>query len=289
MSIRHTTQRGVVAFVLSSVALAAVAQRGNLPATTNAQPATQATAAQSPDYRLGPGDTVRVSVFQSPELGLDTRISESGFMSYPLLGQVKVGGLTISEAEKKIADGLRSGNFVRQPQVSLLVLQVRGNQASVLGQVNKPGRYPLEVADMRLTDLLAAAGGVAPTGAEVVTLVGVRGGQPYRVQVNLSEVFAPGQRSTQDIRVTDGDVVWVDRAPTVYIYGEVQRPGPVRLERGMTLMQVLAAGGGLTQRGTQRGLKVHRKAEDGKVQVVQPSMDEPLREGDVVYVRESIF
>ena len=87
----------------------------------------------------------------------------------------------------------------------------------------------------------------------------------------------------------NGDAVWVDRAPTVYIYGEVQRPGALRLERGMTLMQALAAGGGLTQRGTERGIRVHRRGADGQVQVLQLGMDQPVQAGDVVYVREFIY
>ena len=75
----------------------------------------------------------------------------------------------------------------------------------------------------------------------------------------------------------------------VYIYGEVQRPGALRLERDMTVMQALATGGGLTLRGTEKGLRVHRRAADGTVQVLTPEMDDVLREGDVVYVRESLF
>ncbi len=84
-------------------------------------------------------------------------------------------------------------------------------------------------------------------------------------------------------------MIYVERAPTAFIYGEVQRPGPMRLERGMTVMQALATGGGLTQRGTEKGLRIHRKGADGKVQVVQPAMDDALRDGDVVYVKESLF
>ncbi|MGS0753961.1 SLBB domain-containing protein [Roseateles sp. GG27B] len=87
----------------------------------------------------------------------------------------------------------------------------------------------------------------------------------------------------------NGDVVWVDRAPIVYIYGEVQRPGPMRLERGMTVMQSLATGGGVTQRGTVKGIRVHRKGEGGKVQIIELPMDEQLKDGDVVYVKESLF
>jgi polysaccharide export outer membrane protein len=83
--------------------------------------------------------------------------------------------------------------------------------------------------------------------------------------------------------------VYVERAPVIYIYGEVQRPGAFRLERDMTVMQALAAGGGLNLRGTEKGLRVHRKGSDGKMQVLTPSLDDSLREGDVVYVKESLF
>lgn len=247
-----------------------------------------ALASAAAEYRLGSGDVLRINVYQNPDLTLETRVTEAGLVSYPLLGSVRIGGLTVTAAEKLIAEGLRSGNFVKQPQVTLVVLQVRGNQASVLGQVNRPGRYPIEVADMRLTDLLAMAGGAAANGADVVVVTGTRNGQPLRLEVDLPTVFAPGGKD-KDVLILNGDAVWVDRQPIVYIYGEVQRPGPMRLERGMTLMQSLATGGGLTQRGTEKGIRVHRKGADGKVQVITPAMDDAMRDGDVVYVRESLF
>ncbi len=81
----------------------------------------------------------------------------------------------------------------------------------------------------------------------------------------------------------------VDRQPQVYIYGEVQRPGVLRLERGMTVMQALASGGGLTQRGTHKGLRVHRKTADGRIAVIEPTLDDSVQDGDVVFVRESLF
>ena len=143
-----------------------------------AQGAAGATAAIN-EYRLGAGDVVRIAVFQNPDLTLETRVTEAGVISYPLLGVVRVGGQSVTEAERRIADGLRRGNFVKSPQVTLVVLQVRGNQASVLGQVNRPGRYPIEVADMRLTDLLAMAGGTAACGADLVVITGARNGQPF--------------------------------------------------------------------------------------------------------------
>ena len=240
------------------------------------------------EYQLGSGDVVRITVYQNPDLSVETRITENGSISFPLLGTVVIGGRTIGVAERTIADGLRNGNFVRQPQVTVMLLQVRAHQASVLGQVNRPGRYPLEQAGMRLSDLLAIAGGVAVGGSDVVVLSGTRAGAPLRREIDLPLLFAAGGRD-KDPLVENGDVVWVDRQPLVYIYGEVQRPGPLRLEREMTLMQALATGGGLTQRGTEKGIRVHRRIEDGKVRVLQPAMDDKMKDGDVVYVRESLF
>jgi polysaccharide export outer membrane protein len=260
-----------------------------LPAQAQKAPVAAGMGAAPPaEYRLGAGDIIRIAVFQNPDLALETRITEAGVISYPLLGVVRLGGMSVTEAEKHIADGLRSGNFVKSPQVTLVVLQVRGNQASVLGQVNRPGRYPLEVADMRLTDLLALAGGTAPGGSDLVVVTGTRNGQAFRREVDLPTLFAAGG-TDKDFIVLNGDTVWVERQPLVYIYGEVQRPGPMRLEREMTLLQALATGGGLTQRGTDKGIRVHRKSADGKIQIIEPGMTDALREGDVVFVRESLF
>lgn len=273
------------ALIRSLLAASAVAAGALfLPATSSAQKPTPDAA----EYRLGAGDVVRVSVYQNPDLLLEARISETGVISYPLLGSVKIGGVNVTQAEKIIADGLRNGNFVKQPQVSIMVLQVRGNQASVLGQVNRPGRFPIETADLRLTDLIAIAGGVSSSGADVVTVVGTRDGQPFRKEFDLPGLFSRGQPA-DNMRVLDGDTIYVDRAPMVFIYGEVQRPCALRLERGMTVMQALATGGGLTPRGTEKGIRVHRKGADGSVQVLQPAMDDSVQAGDVVYVRESLF
>jgi polysaccharide export outer membrane protein len=247
-----------------------------------------ATAPAPAEYRLGSGDVIRISVFQNPELTLETRVTEGGLISYPLLGSIRVGGLGVTQAEKLIGDGLRNGNFVKSPQVTLVVVQVRGNQASVLGQVNRPGRFPIEVADMRLSDLLAMAGGSNAIASDNMVLTGTRNGQPYRLEVDLPSLFTPAGRAN-DVLIINGDTVWVDRQPMVYIYGEVQRPGAMRLERDMTLMQALATGGGLNARGTEKGIRVHRKAASGNTEVIQSKMDDRLRDGDVVFVRESLF
>lgn len=252
-------------------------------------PAGSTAPAAAAQYRLALGDTIRITVFQVPDLSLETRINEAGAISYPLLGSVSLAGLTVTEAEQRIARGLRDGNFVRQPQVSITLTQARGNQVSVLGQVGRPGRYPLETGEVRLTDILATAGGIGPSGSDVVVVMGTRNGQPYRAEVDLPAVFGAGGRRGGDVVLQNNDVIFVERVPTIYLYGEVQRPGALRLERNMTVMQALASAGGLTQRGTLRGLRVSRRDAEGRTREVEPQMTDVLRPDDVVFVRESVF
>lgn len=177
-------QASILALALGA-GLAPLAAMAQVVAASAAIPA-------AAEYRLGSGDVIRINVYQNPDLTIETRVTEAGIVSYPLLGAIRLGGLSVTAAEKLIADGLRGGNFVKSPQVTLVVMQVRGNQASVLGQVNRPGRYPIEVADMRLTDLLAMAGGAATNGADTVVVTGMRNNQPYRLEVDLPTEFAAG-------------------------------------------------------------------------------------------------
>ncbi|WP_296914322.1 polysaccharide export protein EpsE [Polaromonas sp.] len=240
------------------------------------------------DYRLGAGDAIGVQVYQSPDLSVDARVSESGVISYPLVGSVQIGGLTISEAEKKIADALRAGRFVKVPQVNIVLRQVRGSQVAVLGQVSRPGRFPLETFNTRVSDMLAAAGGTTATGDDVLIVTGQRDGKPFRQVIDIPGLFL-NEKSADDIILAGGDTLYVNKAPMFYIYGEAQRPGPYRIERGMTVMQALAQGGGPTVRGSENRLRLHRRDAAGKVVEYVPKLSDLIRSEDVLYVRESLF
>lgn len=272
---RHTAGR--LACLLRFLAVLAVAPL-LLPAAHSAEG----------DYLLGAGDVIRVTVFQNPDLSMETRITESGEITYPLLGQVQIGGLSVARAESQIAKALREGGFVMKPQVNILLTQVRGNQVSVVGMVGRPGRFPLELTNTRLTDVLALAGGILPQGADVAVVSGLRDGKPMRSEVDIAALFLE-QSASRDITLRNGDVVYVHRAPLFYIYGEVQRPGAYRVERNMTVMQALAQGGGLTQRGTTRSLEIHRRDPAGGIQKLEPKLDDAMRAEDVLVVRESLF
>lgn len=237
---------------------------------------------------LGPGDTIRVTVFQNPDLTTEVRVSERGTIVFPLLGEFSVAGMAPSEAGARIADRLRQGRMVKEPQVGISVLQVRSRQVSVLGLVGKPGRYALDDISARVTDLLAAAGGIAPGGDETVVVIGTRDGKAARFEVKLPAIYG-GADMSRNVELQNGDVVYVQPAPVFYIYGEVQRAGAYKVESGMSVMSALSLGGGLTPRGTVRGLKIHRRAQDGSVQTLEPQLTDVVVPNDVLYVRESLF
>jgi polysaccharide biosynthesis/export protein len=237
---------------------------------------------------LGEGDSVRVTVFQNPDLSTESRVAADGSISYPLLGQVKLGGLSPAAAGARIADQLKRGGFLKNPQVSVAVTAVRSRQVSVLGHVARPGRYALDDTSSRLTDVLALAGGIAPTGDDIVQVMVNRGGKIAKMAIDVPVMFKNGDLS-KNIEVHSGDTIFVSRAPVFYIYGEVVHSGAYRLEQNMSVMQALSVGGGLSPRGTDRGLKINRLMPDGSVRTLDAKLTDLVRVDDVIYVKESLF
>ncbi len=262
--------------LLKSMLSVAVAAAVTVAGAQTAKPANN-------DYRLGAGDTIKVQVYQNPDLSMEARVSESGTVSYPLLGSLTLGGLSIPEAEARIAGALKSKDILKQPQVNINVTQVRAHQVSVVGQVNRPGRVPLETFNMRVSEIVAAAGGVTREGDDTVVVTGTRDGKPFRQEIDLAS------GSGGEFIVRSGDTVMVNKAPVYYVAGEAQKPGSYRIERGMTVMQAVAASGGPTPRGTLNRLRLSRTDASGAVVQMEPRMNEQIKPGDVLFVRESLF
>jgi len=235
-------------------------------------------------YLLGPGDLLHINVYGYPEMTADVRLDESGSLSYAYVGQLAASGHTARDVESLVAARLRDGAFIRDAQVSVLVVEYRSQTVSVMGQVAKPGPYPL-MKSSTVIDLLAAAGGVINIlAADEATLLRPDGS---RVPIDLFTLFQGD--AAQNVPVHGGDTLFVPRAPQFYIYGEVQRPGAYRLERNMTVSQAISAGGGLTPRGTEHRAAVKRKSGDGKEHRVGVRPADLLQPDDVLLVKERIF
>ncbi len=239
------------------------------------------------DYRMGTGDVLRITVYGQPDLATEARVGENGNITFPLIGDVKLAGVTPAQGETEIAKRLSKGGFILEPFVSLNVVQYRGQQVSVLGRVNRPGKHALEKIS-RITDALALAGGVIIDGADTVTLVRTSDGKTEYREIDMIALFKPGGEASNE-PIQDGDIINVARQPMFYIYGEVQRPGAFRLEQNMSVVQALSLGGGLNQRGTQRGIKILRRDDSGVMKQLDTQLADPVKKDDVIYVKESLF
>jgi len=278
----------LVFLVLAFAGVAAAAERvATLTPTGPARSAALPPMADPALEALGMGDLVRVTVFRNPDLTTEARVTERGTILFPMIGEVHVAGMTPAQAGSLIARKLRDGRFVVNPEVTVALAQVNSRQVAVLGAVNKPGRYPLDSQNFRITDFLAAAGGIAAPGSDHVTLVSTHDGATTKRDIDLNAIFRDGDLS-QNLALQPGDTIYVEKAPMVYIYGEVQKAGAYRLEPHMTVMQALALGGGLTTRGTQRGIKIARRTDHG-VRQIDARLTDVVQNDDVIYVAESLF
>jgi polysaccharide export outer membrane protein len=239
-------------------------------------------------YTLGVGDVVRITVFQQPDMVTEARVSEVGTIAVPLLGPVEVGSLSTKQVEMRIANQLRARGLVREPYVNVTILQFKSRQVSVLGYVNRPGRFALEEGIYRMTDVLALAGGAISGASDSVTLLRISEGKVVKFDLDLPTMFRAAA-SEQNVEVLPGDTVYVEKAPVFYIYGEVQRPGAYRLEKDMTVMQALSVGGGLTLRGTEKNMRLTRRGAQGKLDTMVPAMNDLVYPDDVINVRQSLF
>jgi polysaccharide export outer membrane protein len=236
------------------------------------------------DYRLGPGDLLKVAVFGSPELSNEVRVTESGNITYPLVGAVQVAGRSPSQVEAMLSAQLEQGGYLRAPQVSVLVVEYRSQKVAVLGHVVKPGQYSLQSAS-RLLDVLSEAGGVInDEAADTATLMRKDGS---KAAIDLPALF--GGDPAQNHAVSGGDTVYVPKAPQFYVYGEVQKPGIYKLERGMTVSRAISAGGGLTPRGSERRVVIKRRDPKGKEEQYSVRGSDLLQADDVLFVKEGFF
>jgi polysaccharide export outer membrane protein len=240
-------------------------------------------ASNAGEYLLGPGDVVKISVYDSPDLALEAPLSKSGALNFPLLGPVPLAGLTVDQADKLIADRLKSGNLVKSPQVSMIVTQYRSQLISAIGEFNRPGLLPLD-HPTDLMQVIALAGGIAVTGSDIVEVI--RG--PQTIHVSLTQLMAETDPAKRTIVLSSGDVVYVPRA-MIYVYGEVNRPGNYRLEPDMTTMEAISVAGGLTTKASKRSITIHRDQSDGTITTLPAGLSDKLKVGDVIEVPESWF
>lgn len=243
--------------------------------------------------RLGAGDLIEMKVFGVPEMTQDTRISGDGLISISLIGAVKVAGLTTAQAEELIEERLKSGGYLKEPNVSIFVKEYVTQGVSVLGEVNRPGIYPL-LGARRLFDAISSASGTTNKAGRVVTVT--RRDDPHHpITVQLST--DPAQMGAVNVDIQPGDTIVVSKAGVVYVVGDVERPGGFVMENNenLTVLQALALALGHKSTASLDKAKLIRKDPAGYKETPVPlkkilegkAADIAMKGDDILFVPAS--
>jgi polysaccharide export outer membrane protein len=268
------------------------------PAALRAQ---EETISFAKEYRIGPKDLLEITVFELPELNQTVRVSEDGTITLPLLGSVKVDGLTKDELEQKISSLLEE-KYLKNPRVSVFIKEYQSKLVAVIGAVEKPGMYEL-VGRLTLLQMISKAGGFKENAAsELFVLREGDGGDTMSIAINLDDLMINGNPKL-NIPLQPNDVinVPVDRLITIYVFGAVKNPGKieVKMSKKITLLQAVGNAGGLADNAKKSGVRLKRKdprtSKETEMNVNLGDIikgkrrDIELHEGDVIIISEGIW
>jgi polysaccharide biosynthesis/export protein len=247
-------------------------------------------AAQITDYVVGAQDVLTVTVFGEAELSGKYTVEQDGTFTFPQIGRIKAGGLTLRALEQDLRTKLADG-YLKNPQVAVAIENYRSQRILILGEVRAPGEYQLN-GEMTLLSALARAGSTLPTAGHEATIVRAKrnpkeGEEPSDIlKVDLSDLQAGN--TALNIALQDGDTINVPKAQSVFVTGQVKLPGAYAVDPGTTVLQVVSLAGGLTDRGSDSRIRIQRTVSGKRVEVSAKPSD-IVKPGDTVIVRERFF
>jgi polysaccharide export outer membrane protein len=273
----------IVAFSLTVAATAQQAQVGRV---------------RPSDYIVGPRDVLAITVWNQVSLSGKFNVDADGTFTFPLVGKVQAGGLTLRDVETQLKKLLGNGYFI-DPELSVAVEEYRSQRIFIVGEVRDSGSYPM-TGQMTLIEALAKAKSTTPEAAKEVVIVrpasqtAAVSGPVMPDQVKDADVIHVDLRALQNgdlsknVLLRDGDTIFVPRAESVFIYGQVRSPGVYNITRDMTVVQLLALAGGVTDRGAPNRLRISRLV-DGQKKEIKAKLNDLVKAGDTIIVPERFF
>jgi len=242
--------------------------------------------ALSDDYVVGPGDVLRITVFEHDNMGTTGRITENGFIIMPLLGPVKVGGLTVPEVSVKLSTLLADGYLVN-PMVNVFVEEFRSKTAVVLGHVNTPGLIELS-GPTTLLQLLSKAGGLKEGSGDTATIKRKSSGEKEVILIDLISLFEGGVLAN-NVSIQDGDTIFVSKGGMCYVTGEVESPGAYPCKDEPTVLKLIALAGGFTGKAAKSSVNIVRVVDGERNIIKNVDLQKPLLPDDVIVVPEGFW
>lgn len=263
-------------------------------------PAARPAAGPSPAYIVGPSDVLGIKVFNEPDLSTAYTVDADGTITFPFLQRVPVGGKTVAEIEFALRRGL-DPDWIKNAQVSVVIVSYRSRAIYVIGEVRNPAKYSIE-GQTTLLEVIAQAGAFTPNAAQtlIVTrykdgLTGVEAGTAVPpgdprgneiLRINRAELSEGNFQA--NIILQDGDTIFVPTAEKFYVMGFVKQPGQFTLQPGMTVRQAISVAGGLTERGSDRRVKIIRKVNNKDVEL-DAELSDPVRANDTIRVPQRLI
>jgi len=239
-------------------------------------------------YVIGPQDNLSITVVDESDLTGKWRVDTDGTITFPYLNRVAVAGLTLADAQGKIATLLRTGQFLKNPQVRVEIDQFKSRKVTVTGEVRTPGPITMSGTTLTLLEALAMAGSPTSNASNDVIVQHkskVAGeADPAPIIVNKKDL----ELGRSDITLQDGDVINIPIAKRFYISGFVKNPGSFVLDAGTTISQAIILAGGLAERGTDRRIKVMRVV-NGKTVEVSVELDDKVQPNDEIKIAARFF
>jgi polysaccharide export outer membrane protein len=252
-----------------------------------------------PSYTVGPADVLKVTVYDEPQLSGSFRVEPDGTIVYTMLGRMRVAGRTEREIASIIEKELANG-WLNKPQVAVQVEQYHSRAIFIAGEVRTPGKYALQ-GDNTLLEVLALAGSTTATASNEVVVVRPRSAEaratPTLPDARDAEVIRVDLQAIQqgrlssNIALQDGDTVFVPQAEKFYISGHVRTPGAYAFSKGMTVQQAIAVAGGLTERGSNRRIKIRRETAPGSGVFFEigVSLTDQIRPNDTIVIPQRLI
>lgn len=251
------------------------------------------------DYVIGAQDVLTITSPDDPTLTGRFSVETDLTFTYPLIGRVRAGGLTLREVEGELQRQLMDQGFFKDPQILVAMEKYQSQRIFIVGEVRTPGAYSLS-GSMRLIEALALAGSTLPTAAGEVVVVpagsesmvvnparAAAANSPNVTRVNLREL--QNGAFSQNVALKGGDTIFVLRAENIYVFGQVKNPGAYPLQQDITtVLQGLSLAGGVTDRGATSRVEIVRNV-GGEQKKLKVKLDEALLPGDTIVVPERFF
>ena len=240
------------------------------------------------EYIVGEGDVLELKVYENPDLSTTVRVSAGDTIRVPLLGEISVENFTVSQVAAKI-ESLFADGYLVSPQVDVFITEHRSKKALILGQIKSPGQYELR-GRVTFLEFISKAGGLTEEAGGFATIKRTNdsGAKSDQIVLDLEKLIKKGD-ATLNVLIQDNDTVYISKADTYYVSGEVNKPDSYKFESNLSVIKAITKAGGFSKIASKGKVRIIRKVNGEKIVYENVNMDEPVLADDVIVVPESFF